>query len=524
MTNGNRLERRQFLSLTANAVAGLALARSCPAAFAAEGVDDVSLAGGLPARPALKPLNWRARGDAFNEYVMDPRNQVLRKRSDGTFYFASALEGTGDGGLTTFAPILLGKILRGEAVDSLIPSMSAYFNDESGLFLDGVDAELCEYWYLMNVNALAGGIVRSHLSHDAAWTGRVRKSADRLIELAHQISYNFNDQGYRFNANVPFTNKDIYRQPDTIGGYGYLMLFAYEMFGDERYLKEAKKALNLYQSFPQNPWYEVPSGAMAALAAARLSTREKGIEMRRILNFVLDGGGHPLQTGKWGDMEVNGLMAGFCTEPAGQAYSMESLVVLPYLLPVLRYRPEYAEDIGRYLLNVAANMRLFYSDCIPRKNQSRPDLTSAVPYERLTKEVGGQSPFASGDYGSHRSIYGGAYALWWGELVRPTQDEYILQMDIARTDFLCERAFPSYLYYNPWPRTKHVELTVGAQPSDIYDLTQHKFLEEKRNGRILLAIPGREARVIVIVPSGASRKWEDGTLTCDDIAVDYRSL
>lgn len=524
MTNGNGLGRRRFLSLTASAVAGLALARSSPAAFAADGVDGIPLADGLPARPASEPLNWRARGDAFNEYVMDPRNQVLRKRPDGTFYFASALEGTGDGGLTTFAPILLGKILRGEAVDSLIPSMSAYFGEKSGIFLDGVDAELCEYWYLMNVNALAGGIVRSHLPHDAAWTSRVRKSADRLIELAHQISYNFNDQGYRFNTNVPFTNKDIYRQPDTVGGYGYLMLFAYEMFGDERYLKEARKALNLYQSFPQNPWYEVPSGAMAALAAARLSTQEKGIEMRRILSFVLDGGGHPLQTGKWGDMEVNGLMAGFCTEPAGQAYSMESLVVLPYLLPVLRYRPEYAEDIGRYLLNVAANMRLFYSDCIPRKNQSRPDLTSAVPYERLTKELGGQSPFASGDYGSHRSIYGGAYALWWGELVRPTQEAYILRMDIARTDFLCEKCFPSYLYYNPGPRAKYIEQTLAAQESDIYDLTRHKFLKEKHKGRILLEIPGREARIVVVVPSGGSRKWENGTLTCDGIAVDYKSL
>ena len=47
-----------------------------------------------------------------------------------------------------------------------------------------------------------------------------------------------------------------------------------------------------------------------------------------------------MQTGNWGGQEVNGLMAGFSTEPAGEAYSMESLVTLPYLLlPVLRYQP-----------------------------------------------------------------------------------------------------------------------------------------------------------------------------------------
>jgi hypothetical protein len=125
---------------------------------------------------------------------MDPQNHVLQTRHDGTSYFASALEGTGDGGLTTFAPLVLGKILRADSVDTLLPSMAAYFNEEAGIFLDGTHAELCEYWYLMNVNALAFGVVRLQLTHDSIWTGRVRKSADRLIDLAHQVSYNFNDQ------------------------------------------------------------------------------------------------------------------------------------------------------------------------------------------------------------------------------------------------------------------------------------------------------------------------------------------
>lgn len=493
-----------------------------PRAFALDACRPAPITDGLPPRPAAEPLDWRARGDAFDGYVMDAGNKVLQKRPDGSMYFASALEGTGDGGMTTFGPVVLGKILRGEAVDGLVPSMASYFNEDAGIFLDGVDADLCEYWYLMNVNALASGIVRSRLSHDLMWTGRVRKSTDRLIELAHQISYNFNDQGYRFNTRVPFTNKDIYRQPDAVGGYAYLMLFAYEMFGEQKYRKEASKALGLYQGFAQNPWYEVPSGAMAALAAARLSVREKGVDVRRTLSFVLEPGGHPMQTGKWGGREVNGLMAGFSTEPAGQAYSMESLVTLPYLLPVLRYRPEYAVDIGKYLLNTAANMRLFYSDCIPRENQSRPDLTSAIPYERLTMEVNGKSPFASGDYGSHRSIYGGAYALWWGELVKPTEDKYILQMNLSRSDFLSAKSFPTYLYYNPWADEKQVSLKLGGAASDIYDLSRHRFAGKGKSGSAQLTIPAGGARVVVIVPSGGERKSEKGALLCDGVPVDYQ--
>jgi hypothetical protein len=224
-----------------------------------------------------------------------------------------------------------------------------------------------------------------------------------------------------------------------------------------------------------------------------------------------------------GCQEVNGLMAGFSTEPAGEAYSMESLMTLPYLLPVLRYRPEFANDIGRYLLNTAANMRLFYSDCIPRENQSRPDLTSAIPYERLTKELNGKSPYASGDYGSHRSIYGGAYALWWGELVKATEDPYILQMNLSRSDFLCAKAHPSYLHYNPWSESKQVTLAPEGGGFDLYDLSAHAFIGEQKSGRVALTIPANGSRVIVVVPSGARRRVENGSLLCDGVPVDYQA-
>jgi hypothetical protein len=522
MKHGTKLGRREFFYLSTFAAAGAASPDWIDLAFASDSGSGTLPGASLPARPSEKPLNWRSRADSFDQFVMDPKNHVLQTRHDGTSYFASALEGTGDGGLTSFAPLVLGKVLRGDAVDSLIPSMAAYFNEEAGIFLDGTHAELCEYWYLMNVNALASGIVRLKLSHDPSWMGRVRSSADRLIDLAHQVAYNFNDQGYRFNNKAPFTNKDIYRQPDTIGGYAYVMLFAYEVFGDAKYLEEAKDGLHLYQSFANNPWYEIPSGAMAVLAAARLSVHEPGVDMLKVLSFALDPNGHPLNTGTWGDKEVNGLMAGFSTEPVGEAYSMESLIVLPYILPVLRYRPEFATIIGRYVLNTAANMRLFYSDCIPRENQSRPDLTSAVPYERLTRELNGHSPYASGDYESHRSIYGGAYALWWGELAKPTEDEYILELNVSKSDFLAAATFRSYLYYNPYMAQKTVTLKLGESKVDIYDLVEHRFTHEKALGSFPVEIPGNGSRILVIVPSSTKRELKQGVLYGDGVPIDYR--
>jgi hypothetical protein len=228
-----------------------------------------------------------------------------------------------------------------------------------------------------------------------------------------------------------------------------------------------------------------------------------------------------MQTGEWGRFEVNGLMAGFSTEPEGEAYSMESLMPLPYLLPALRYHPGYATDVARYLLNTAANMRLFYSDCIPRENQSRPDLTSTVPYERLTRTVDGHSPYASGDYDSHRSIYGGAYALTWGELVKPAGDDYILQLNLAGTDFLCEKAYPTYLYYNPYEGSKQVTLQTGGATCDLYDLKRRIFFKKQQTGSVSLSIPPNDSLVVVVVPAGARKKREKGVLLCDGVPVDY---
>jgi hypothetical protein len=301
------------------------------------------------------------------------------------------------------------------------------------------------------------------------------------------------------------------------------MLFAYELFGEESFRKEALTALHHYQSFPTNPWYEIPSGSMAALAAARLSVTEPSIDIQRILGFVLDSSIGLMRTGRWGGKEVNGLMAGFVSEPPDQAYSMETMVVLPYLLPILRYRPEFANDIGRYALNTLSNLRWFYPAFLPPEQQSRPDLNAAIPYERLSKSEKGQSPYATGDFAGNRSVYGGAYALWLGELVRPTSDPFIVQLDVSRTDFLCGKSHPTVLYYNPWDEAKIVEMDAGSDKVDLYDLTVHRFADRGVMGKVKISLPPRSSRVLVAVPAGGRRSTKQGVLSVDGIPLDYKA-
>ena len=92
-------------------------------------------------RPLEDPLPWRSIADSFDTFISDPANKVLIQRPDGRSGFVSALEGKTDGGLTTFGPILLGKILRKDDVTGLIPSLEGYFSQEYGIFLDGVESD-----------------------------------------------------------------------------------------------------------------------------------------------------------------------------------------------------------------------------------------------------------------------------------------------------------------------------------------------------------------------------------------------
>lgn len=471
----------------------------------------------------MLPLEWGPIADAFDHFVMDPSQGVRYTRKDGSPYFVSALEATSDGGMTTLAPILVGKALRGEDVRSFLPALSKYYSKDAGIFIDGYQGTRCEYWYLMNINAMAGGLLRLQRPQDPVFQMQVRSSAERLVALAHDVHYDFNQQGYAFEKHAPFTNEDRYRQPDTVGGYAYVMLMAYEFFGDAVYLEEAKIGLQRYLSLVKNPWYEIPGGALACLAAARLSTHDSNVDAHKALKWLLDADNGGMQAGVWGGREVNGLMQGFHSEPQGQAYSMESMMVLPYLLPVVRYCPELASVIGRYALNVAANLRWFYPEYLPADLQSRPELAPSLPYERLDREHDGKSPYAAGDYKSHRSVYGGAYSMWWAALVVPTGDNYILQLNASKSDFLAEHIYPTYLYYNPWERERTVGLKLDPGEFEIYDLTQHRILEKRARGMQLILLPPGASRVVIVTPAGKKHTTERNILSIDGIPVDYKA-
>ncbi|MBE3555097.1 MAG: hypothetical protein IMW85_08965, partial [Thermicanus sp.] len=361
-------------------------------------------------RPATPPIDWRGLADRLLRYLIGRPEGITERNEKGNFHFTAFMEGRGHE-LITNGGLWMGLALRGERIDPYLPSLLDYFNEEIGIFMNGEKDTQSEYWYLMLVNALAAQLVKHSFQGNKNAVDKVRLSLKRIMKLAQDVNYDFNDQGYDFANGKPFTLREEYRQPDAIGGYAYLMELGFELFHDLEFREEALRAIHLYQSFERNPWYEIPSQAMACLAAARLYAQGEEINLEKILRFALDFEEGSLLVGVWGHQEIYGLMRGWRgfsrQESSRMAYSLESFILLPYLLPVVRYEPRFAEAIASYALHLSANARLFFSDFMKDKAQSRPDLGVEIPYEALHREEKGEIPYATGDFYGHRPFMAG---------------------------------------------------------------------------------------------------------------------
>jgi hypothetical protein len=100
------------------------------------------------------------------------------------------------------------------------------------------------------------------------------------------------------------------------------------------------------------------------------------------------------------------------------------------------------------------------------------------------------------------ALYGSSHVGILGGLVARTNVEGILQIDLLKTDYYHAPAFPTFLYYNPYPDEKSVRINVGAPEKDLYDSAQQRFVKKKVKGVTSIAIPGDTAVVLVVVPSG----------------------
>ncbi|TWU28349.1 hypothetical protein [Bythopirellula polymerisocia] len=118
-------------------------------------------------------------------------------------------------------------------------------------------------------------------------------------------------------------------------------------------------------------------------------------------------------------------------------------------------------------------------------------------------------------------LYGSSHVGILGGIIRRTNVEAILQLDLLKTDYFHGKAYPTYLYYNPYSSNKVVEVDVGSDAKDIYDAASDDFLQKNVCGLVSFTIPNDAARIVVLTPAGEEIRREGNRTLINDVVVRY---
>lgn len=402
-----------------------------------------------------------------------------------------------------------------------------------------------DWWYDVYPNILYYGVAA--LFPDVENTKYIQRSiAEQFFKADSVLNGNY-DYSYFDYSRMKGMRNNIPWQQDAAGGHAWVLYSAYRKFGDKRYLHGAESAIQALVNQKESRFYEVllPFGAYTA---ARLNAEQgTDYDVTRLLNNIFDGCqskdgryGWGIIAEKWGDYDVYGLQ-GSITDGGGYAFFMNSVAITWPLVSLVKYEPQYARAIGKYMLNAVNASRLFYPDQIDEKNQWLPklkDLTSGIiGYEGLRKaddlnktELKGISPVAIGDgpkwvagqpKESMFSLYSTSIAGIFGAIVNKTGVEGILALDCNATDFYAENKFPVYLYYNPYEETKTITY-LSDNNIDLFDIISKKYLAKGEHGNVNISLHAREAALIVVLPTGTLLKKEGSKIMARDVVIAFR--
>jgi len=382
-----------------------------------------------------------------------------------------------------------------------------------------------DWWYDVLPNALYYAMCDVFPGVDGAEEIQ-RSIAEQFVKADSVLNGNY-DYSYFDYGQMKGGINHIPLQQDAAGGHAYVLLCAYHKFGDSRYLKHSKSAIEALVSQKESRFYEALLPLGVYTAAYLNATEGTDYDIQKLLNWIFDGCKSPTgRTGwgiivdKWGDYDVSGLQ-GSITDGGGYAFLMNSIKPAWPFVPMVKYQPQYAKAIGKWMLNNASACRLFYPGHIDEKHQWAPELKNItcnnIAYEGLRKyddygkeELKGVSPVAIGDgpkwikgnpTKSMMSVYSSSPVGILGAIVDTTDVKGILQLDCNATDFYASKPYPVYLYYNPYGEDKNVTYHV-VQSCDLFDIVAKEYVAKGIKQDSKFCIPAKGARILVELPSG----------------------
>lgn len=248
-------------------------------------------------------------------------------------------------------------------------------NNNVNYTLDGIMKNSAEKWH--DVSEVLSTFVPSNPDPDYSYPG---------------YAY----YGFDFSTNQPNATGGTL-MPHSAAGLAWLQYMASTYFTTDQadYLADADQAMSFFHDLDLNPSHDVlvPYGA---LTAARMNAElGRNYDVGKFINWHFDPDGDVnehtgVEVGNYGSYPVDGLVGKPGLE---KVYPVNTFMSAGILAPVARYDQRFARDIGKWLLNVAANARYFYSDGVPSSHQTQSgwcddhDPNHALTYEFLANEA-----------------------------------------------------------------------------------------------------------------------------------------
>jgi len=526
---------------------------------------------GMPNQPTpYKMLDWKEKAINFDRYIFDHKatgeylpliwidsaQRNIAQNTFGLFTVIGDIRQGPDNNNGEFHEALasLGALMGAGLVGidktnqdgyNYVKMVQNYFNSANGwnIIMNNTNAEVAmlgggyghDWWYDVFPNLLYYTVCELYPDVDGADLIQ-RTIAEQFYRADSVLAGNYDYSYFDYAAMEGKINQIPYQQ-DAAAGHAYVLYAAYKKFGDEKYLNGAKSSLEALLNLKESRFYEVlmPFGA---LTAARMNA-EQGTEydVGKILDWTFDGcvaedgrKGWGIISERWGEFDIYGLQ-GSITDEGGYGFLMNSFDMAWPLIPIVKYSPEYARTIGKWMLNAANAARLFYPYEIPDENQWLPEIKSitrnVIGYEGVKKidsysevRLEGVSPVAIGDGPdwvvsqpevSMFSIYGSAHVGIFGAIIEETNVEQILKLDCQATDFYGDKNYPIYLYYNPYEESKEISYQNDGQGNvDLYDVISGTFVTYKLEKEGYFTIPANEAMLIVVIPAKSEIDYKDG--------------
>lgn len=405
-----------------------------------------------------------------------------------------------------------------------------------------------DWWYEVMPNVFFYQLYSLYPTADADFEAQFNTIADRQLKVVHQLGgkvqpWTLPEMNYRaFNLITGKPNTSSVPEPETAGSIAWILYQAYAQTGNPKYLQGAELSLEFLLRRTSNPSYEIQLPYGIAAAARMNAVEGTAYDLEKMMNWAFSSGQNTLRgwgsiVGKWNGYDVSGLIGEANDKGDDYAFSMNGFQHAAALAPVAKYDKRFAHAIAKWILNVANASRLFYPNALPQANQEatsyawskQNDPTACIPFESIKQNWNGTQPKAMGDAvkggwaATDLSLYSGSSVGYMAGIIQKTNIDGILQIDLNKTDFRADNAYPHYLYYNPTTTVQSVQINLPTGSFDIYDMISESVLKSNVSGTTDFSIAADNVRLLVLYPAGKTPVLKGRLKLVDEHVIDYNT-